>query len=60
LGELPRLSRLLRRECGLTLGVTTNGLPLRSEAVRMMLLQLYSQLTISIDGLALRMTPFAA
>ncbi|MBI3469608.1 MAG: radical SAM protein [Planctomycetes bacterium] len=50
--ELPGLSRILAREHGLRLGVTTNGLPLESPRVRASLLSDYQQVTVSIDGLA--------
>jgi MoaA/NifB/PqqE/SkfB family radical SAM enzyme len=49
---LPSLARFFHRDCGLQLGVTTNGLPLQSPHVRDSLLADYEQLTISIDGLA--------
>ena len=49
--ELPRLARIFHRDCGLSLGVTTNGLPLQSPHVRDSLLADYEQVTISIDGL---------
>jgi MoaA/NifB/PqqE/SkfB family radical SAM enzyme len=50
--ELARLSRILAHENGLSLGVTTNGLPLESPRVRASLLADYEQVTVSIDGLA--------
>jgi MoaA/NifB/PqqE/SkfB family radical SAM enzyme len=49
---LPSLARFFHRECGLQLGVTTNGQPLQSQQVRASLLADYEQVTISIDGLA--------
>ena len=50
--QLPRLARIFHRDCGLRLGVTTNGLPIHSLQVRANLLADYEQVTISIDGLA--------
>jgi MoaA/NifB/PqqE/SkfB family radical SAM enzyme len=50
--ELPALSRPFRHEFGLSLGVTTNGLPLIRPRVRRDLLADYEQVTVSIDGLA--------
>jgi MoaA/NifB/PqqE/SkfB family radical SAM enzyme len=48
---LPKVSRLVRR-LGLRLGITTNGLPLASPAVRDCLVSNYEQVTVSVDGLA--------
>lgn len=44
------LSRVLRREFGLRLGVTTNGLPLIDPRVRHSLIADFEQITVSIDG----------
>ncbi len=45
------LSQEFSVRLGLQLGVTTNGLALRSKLVRSQALELFSQITISIDGL---------
>lgn len=49
---LPSLARAFRQDFGLTLGVTTNGLPLLRPQVRDQLLADYEQVTVSVDGLA--------
>jgi radical SAM protein with 4Fe4S-binding SPASM domain len=49
---LPELSHVLCHDYGLSLGVTTNGIPLASHRLRRSLLADYRQVTISIDGLA--------
>lgn len=49
-GRLPEIACIFRRELGLRLGVTTNGLPLESPRVRESLLEDYDQITISVDG----------
>jgi MoaA/NifB/PqqE/SkfB family radical SAM enzyme len=49
--ELPELSRVFKREFGISMGVTSNGLPLESTAVRKSLIEGYSQLTVSVDGM---------
>lgn len=48
--ELPKLSRLFDRALGVRVGVTSNGLPLGSAAVRESLVADYAQLTVSVDG----------
>lgn len=47
-----RETSLAFRELGIALGITTNGIALCSEQVRSDALQLFDQITISIDGLA--------
>ncbi len=47
-----RETSLAFREIGLALGITTNGIALCSEQVRDDAIQLFDQITISIDGLA--------
>jgi MoaA/NifB/PqqE/SkfB family radical SAM enzyme len=48
--ELPGLSRILHRQFGLRLGVSTSGLPLARRDVRSSLCADYEQLTVSLDG----------
>jgi MoaA/NifB/PqqE/SkfB family radical SAM enzyme len=51
--EWPRLAEVSHAFCeeyGLRVGVTTNGLPLQTAAVRSSLLADYDQVTVSIDG----------
>lgn len=48
---LPEVSHSFARDFALRLGVTSNGLPLASKALRAMLIDDYEQVTISIDGL---------
>lgn len=48
--ELPKLSRVFHRGLGVQVGVTSNGLPLGSPAVRASLVADYAQLTVSVDG----------
>ncbi len=50
--ELAHLSHIFCYDYCLSLGVTTNGLPLASSRTRRSLLSDYRQVTISIDGLA--------
>jgi radical SAM protein with 4Fe4S-binding SPASM domain len=50
--ELAELSHIFCHDYGLSLGVTTNGIPLALNRVRRSLLADYRQVTISIDGLA--------
>jgi len=47
-----RETSLAFRELGMAVGITTNGIALCSEQVRSDALQLFDQITISIDGLA--------
>jgi MoaA/NifB/PqqE/SkfB family radical SAM enzyme len=49
--ELPALSRQLRHTFGVGVGITTNGEPLASPAVRTSLVEDYSLVTVSVDGL---------
>lgn len=49
---LAELSRIFCHDYGLSLGVTTNGMPLASNRIRRSLLADYRQVTVSIDGLA--------
>ena len=49
---LADLSRTFKHEFGLRLGVTTNGMALRSETVRRRLAADYAELTVSVDGVA--------
>jgi MoaA/NifB/PqqE/SkfB family radical SAM enzyme len=48
--ELPVLSRLFRQTFGVGVGVTTNGDPLASPSVRASLVDDYSLVTVSVDG----------
>jgi MoaA/NifB/PqqE/SkfB family radical SAM enzyme len=48
--ELPALSRTFRRDFGVGVGITTNGEPLASRSVRTSLVEDYSHVTISVDG----------
>ena len=48
---LAGLSRTFRHEFGLRVGVTTNGIALRSEAVRRLLVADYNEVTVSVDGI---------
>ena len=48
--ELPALSRTFRRAFGVGVGVTTNGGPLASRSVRASLVEDYSHVTVSVDG----------
>lgn len=48
--ELPGLSRTFRRDFGIGVGITTNGVPLESRAVRESLIEDYSVVTVSVDG----------
>lgn len=50
--DLPDVSRKYRREFGLRLGITTNGVSFQSAQLRELVLAEYEQMTISIDGLA--------
>jgi MoaA/NifB/PqqE/SkfB family radical SAM enzyme len=47
---LAGVSEFFQAQCGLRLGVTTNGVPLASSSVRACLLRHFEQVTISIDG----------
>src|SRR5688572_30739532 len=47
---LAGISEFFQAQCGLRLGVTTNGLPLVSSSLRACLLRHFEQVTISIDG----------
>ena len=49
--ELPALSHQFRCDFGVGVGVTTNGDPLASPAVRTSLVEDYSLVTVSVDGL---------
>jgi MoaA/NifB/PqqE/SkfB family radical SAM enzyme len=45
------LSRLFRTELGIALSATTNGIPLRSAAVRKLALDCFEEIVVSIDGI---------
>lgn len=49
--ELPALSHTFRHTFGVSVGVTTNGEPLASPAVRASLLEDYELVTVSVDGI---------
>lgn len=48
--ELPALSQTFRHTFGVNVGVTTNGEPLASRTVRESLVEDYSLVTVSVDG----------
>lgn len=49
--ELASVSRLFRREYGLGLSLTTNGLNLHSAATRQLILDDFEEIIVSVDGL---------
>jgi MoaA/NifB/PqqE/SkfB family radical SAM enzyme len=49
--ELPALSHTYRHTFGIRVGITTNGEPLARRAVRESLIEDYSVVTVSVDGL---------
>lgn len=46
------MSTEFAEQCGLNVGITTNGLALHNDSVRQTALKLFRQITVSVDGLA--------